>query len=35
MNCNFANLKNLQSQLNSALKLHRNPKYKTAKNSSV
>ncbi len=29
MNCDFANLKNLQSQLNSALKLHRNPKYKT------
>lgn len=31
----FANLKNLQAQLNQALKMHNNPKIKVAKNSSV
>ena len=31
----FANLKNLQYQLNQALKMHNNPKIKVAKNSSV
>lgn len=31
----FGNLKNLQYQLNQALKTHRNPKFKVARNSSV
>lgn len=31
----FANLKNLQYQLNQALKMHSNPKFKVARNSSV
>lgn len=35
MNSDFANLKNLQFQLNQALKIHRNPKYKVARNSSI
>ena len=34
-NMDFANLKNLQYQLNQALKSHRNPKFKVARNSSV
>jgi hypothetical protein len=34
-NMNFANLKNLQYQLNQALKMHNNAKIKVAKNSSV
>ena len=35
MNSDFSNLKNLQFQLNQALKIHRNPKYKVARNSSI
>jgi hypothetical protein len=31
----FANLKNLQASLNQALKQHRNPKFKVARNSIV
>lgn len=31
----FANLKNFQYQINQALKMHRNPKYKVARNSCV
>jgi hypothetical protein len=35
VNCDFANLKNLQSSLNNAMKLHRSARFKTARNSSV
>jgi hypothetical protein len=34
-NSDFGNLKNLQYQLNQALKMHNNTKFKVAKNSSV
>jgi hypothetical protein len=35
VNCDFANLKNLQLSLNNAMKLHRSARFKTARNSSV
>lgn len=33
--CDFANLKNLQNQLNSAMRLHRSARFKAARNSST
>jgi hypothetical protein len=35
VNCDFANLKNLQSQLASAMRLHRSARFRTARNSSI
>lgn len=35
VNSDFANLKNLQNQLLSAMKLHRSARFKSARNSSV
>lgn len=35
VNCDFANLKHLQAQLTSAMRLHRSARFKTARNSSI
>lgn len=35
VNCDFANLKNLHSQLASAMRLHRSARFKAARNSST